>query len=98
MKNEIIPLEGDYKEYSVKIDSRNRRLNLLINCNDTGDYFRKSDIIKIKKSNNINRYCCGIKMFNYNISKDYLGDYKIGCCIVNNEQMKNIQNRFKNMK
>ena len=54
MKNELIKLECDYKiNYSVKVNSRNRRLDLYFidprGIPHFDEYFRKSDVLNLNK-------------------------------------------------
>jgi hypothetical protein len=99
MKNEIIPLEDSI--YSIKVDSRNRRLRLLINDIDYNDYFRKSDVLNINnlENNRINRYYCGEIIQRHNVTKiNSKNIYLIGCCTITKKQMNYIKSRFKKMK
>ena len=97
MKNEIIFLDRDY---SIQIDTRNRRLNLYYNSiTSLPRYFRKSDILKINMdTERINFYRFGLLRDYHFVEFQENGDYEIGCCRIPRKLMNSIQNRFKNMK
>lgn len=101
MKNELIKLECDYKiNYSVKVNSRNRRLDLYFidprGIPHFDGYFRKSDVLNLNKLVSLQQYNNGL-YDKYNVTYDEAYS-RIGCCTIDNKVLKSIQSKFKKMK
>ena len=105
MKNEFIRLETQPLAYYIKINDKNKSLDLYLDkikvC-----YFKKEDILNLKYKDKL-RYKDGV-INSYNKNNEIyeklpvkilkFGNYKIGCTIITIAQMNYIKSRFKNMK
>lgn len=100
MKNKnIIKLDSAY-DYQVKIDTRNRRLELQDSEGNYESHFRKSDVLKLNaKSEKIPYYYKDLGQYSSSHAI-YKCDnyYRIGCCKVTVKDMNYIKSRFKKMK